>query len=29
VELLARHTPETLPPRRRLAVLGADGRPID
>jgi L-cysteine/cystine lyase len=29
VELLARHTPETLPPLRRLAVLGADGRPID
>jgi len=29
VELLARHTPETVPPRRRLAVLGADGRPID
>jgi L-cysteine/cystine lyase len=28
VELLAAHTPETLPPRRRLAVLGADGRPI-
>jgi L-cysteine/cystine lyase len=28
VELLARHTPETLPPRRHLAVLGADGRPI-
>ena len=29
VELVAGHTPETLPPRRRLAVLGADGRPID
>jgi selenocysteine lyase/cysteine desulfurase len=29
VELLARQTPETLPPLRRLAVLGADGRPID
>jgi L-cysteine/cystine lyase len=29
VALLADHTPETLPPRRRLAVLGADGRPID
>jgi L-cysteine/cystine lyase len=28
VELLARHTPDTLPPRRHLAVLGADGRPI-
>jgi len=28
VELLARHTPESLPPRR-LAVLGSDGRPLD
>lgn len=28
VRLLAGHTPDTLP-RRRLAVLGADGRPID
>jgi selenocysteine lyase/cysteine desulfurase len=28
VDLLARHTPESIPPRRRLAVLGADGRPI-
>ncbi len=28
VELLAGHTPETLPPRRSLAVLGADGSPI-
>ncbi len=28
VEQLARHTPETLPPRR-LAVLGSDGRPLD
>jgi len=27
VEAVARHTPETLPPRR-LAVLGSDGRPI-
>ncbi len=28
VEHVARHTPETLPPRR-IAVLGSDGRPID
>ena len=28
VEQLARHTPESLPPRR-LAVLGSDGRPLD
>jgi L-cysteine/cystine lyase len=28
VEHVARHTPETLPPRR-LAVLGTDGRPLD
>jgi L-cysteine/cystine lyase len=28
VELLAAHTPETLPPRRTLAVLGSDGQPI-
>jgi L-cysteine/cystine lyase len=28
VEHVARHTPETLPPRR-LAVLGSDGRPLD
>lgn len=27
VEQVARHTPETLPPRR-LAVLGSDGRPL-
>lgn len=29
VELLAAHTPETIPPRRTLAVLGADGRPLE
>jgi L-cysteine/cystine lyase len=28
VELLAAHTPEDLPPRRTLAVLGSDGRPL-
>ena len=28
VEHIARHTPESLPPRR-LAVLGSDGRPLD
>ena len=28
VELLAGHTPDSLPPRPHLAVLGADGRPI-
>jgi L-cysteine/cystine lyase len=28
VEQVARHTPETLPPRR-LAVLGTDGQPLD
>ncbi len=28
VELLARHTPETLPPRRRLTILGSDDRPL-
>jgi len=28
VEHVARHAPETLPPRR-LAVLGSDGRPLD
>ncbi len=28
VELLAAHTPETLPPRRTLAILGSDGQPI-
>lgn len=28
IRLVAAHTPDTLP-RRRLAVLGADGRPID
>ncbi len=28
VELIARHTPASLPPRR-LAVLGSDGRPLD
>ena len=29
VELVAAHTPETIPARRTLAVLGADGRPLD
>jgi L-cysteine/cystine lyase len=29
VELLAAHTPETLPPRKTLLVLGSDGRPLD
>ena len=28
VELLASHTPETIPPRRTLAILGSDGQPI-
>lgn len=28
VELLARHTPETIPALRRLAVLGSDDRPL-
>jgi L-cysteine/cystine lyase len=28
VELLARHTPETIPPRRTLAVLGGDDGPL-
>lgn len=28
VELLAAHTPETIPPRRTLVVLGSDGEPI-
>lgn len=28
VELIAGHTPETIPPRRRLAVLGSDDRPL-
>jgi L-cysteine/cystine lyase len=28
VELLARHTPESIPPQRRLAVLGSDDRPL-
>ncbi len=28
VELLARHTPETLPPRRTLTILGSDDQPI-
>jgi L-cysteine/cystine lyase len=28
VELLAAHTPETIPPRRTLAILGSDGEPI-
>ena len=29
VELLAAHTPETIPPRKTLLVLGSDGRPLD
>ncbi len=28
VELLAAHTPETIPPRRTLAVLGSDDQPL-
>ncbi len=28
VELLARHTPGTIPPRRTLTVLGSDGQPL-
>ena len=28
VELLAAHTPETIPPRRTLTVLGSDDRPL-
>ena len=28
VELLARHTPSTLPPRRTLTILGSDDRPL-
>jgi cysteine sulfinate desulfinase/cysteine desulfurase-like protein len=28
VELLAAHTPESIPPRRRLTVLGTDDRPL-
>jgi L-cysteine/cystine lyase len=28
VELLASHTPETLPPRRTLTILGSDGEPL-
>jgi len=28
VELLARHTPDTLPPRRTLTILGSDDRPV-
>lgn len=28
VELLARHTPDTIPPRRTLTVLGSDGEPL-
>lgn len=29
VELLAAHTPDTIPARRTLAVLGSDGRPLE
>ena len=28
VELLAAHTPESIPPRRTLAVLGSDDSPL-
>ena len=28
VELLAAHTPETIPPRKTLTVLGSDDRPL-
>ena len=28
VELLASHTPETIPPRRTLTILGSDGEPL-
>jgi L-cysteine/cystine lyase len=28
VELLARHTPDTIPPRRTLTVIGSDDRPL-
>ena len=28
VELLASHTPATLPPRRTLTILGSDDRPL-
>jgi hypothetical protein len=28
VELLAAHTPDTIPARRTLAVLGSDGQPL-
>ena len=28
VELVAGHTPETIPPRRTLTILGSDDRPI-
>jgi L-cysteine/cystine lyase len=28
VELLAAHTPDTIPPRRTLTVLGSDGQPL-
>jgi selenocysteine lyase/cysteine desulfurase len=28
IELLARHTPATLPPRRTLTILGTDDRPL-
>jgi L-cysteine/cystine lyase len=28
VELVASHTPDTIPPRRTLAVLGSDGEPL-
>jgi len=28
VELLAGHTPDTIPPRRTLTILGSDGEPI-
>jgi L-cysteine/cystine lyase len=28
VEMLAAHTPETVPPRRTLTILGSDGEPL-
>ncbi len=28
VDLLAQHTPENLPPRRTLTILGSDDRPL-
>jgi hypothetical protein len=28
VELIARHTPDTIPPRRSLTVIDSDDRPL-